>query len=97
MKNQEYVLRSPTPVRRTALVLINRKKITCNRAGFVVTVYQRMKLKESKIKDKYLYLGWESKYLWNMKVKLIAIVVVAFLTVTKGLEKKDDENGVLKK
>ena len=45
----------------------------------------RVKLKESKKKDKYLDLARELKKLWNMKVTIIPIVIRAFGTVTKGL------------
>ena len=37
--------------------------------------------------DKYLDLARELKKLWNMKVKVIPIVVGAHGTVPKGLEK----------
>ena len=46
-----------------------------------------MKLKECEKKDKYLDLGRELKKLWNMKVTIIPIVIGAFGTVTKGLQK----------
>ena len=47
----------------------------------------RIKLKESEKKDKYLNLASELEKLWNMKVKIIPIVVGAFGTVSKGLLK----------
>ena len=46
-----------------------------------------IKLKESEKKDKYLDLARELKKLWNMKVTIMPIVIGAFGTVTKGLEK----------
>ena len=55
----------------------------------------RINLKESKKKDKYLYLAKELKKLWNMKVTIVPIVIGAFGTITKGWLKgqKDLEIG----
>ena len=47
----------------------------------------RIKLKESKRKDKYLDLARELRKLWNMKVTIIPIVMDAFSIITKGLLK----------
>ena len=46
---------------------------------------QKVKLKESEKKDKYLHLARELKNLWNMKVTVIPIVIGALVTVTKSL------------
>ena len=58
-----------------------KKQWTCRLVDFVVPADHRVKLKESKKKDKYLDLGRELKKLWNMKVTTIPIVII----VTKGL------------
>ena len=47
-----------------------------------------MKIKESEKKDKYLGLIRELNNLWNMRVVVVAIVIVAFGTVPKGSEKE---------
>ena len=52
---------------------------------FAVLADHRVKLKESKKKDKYLDLAWEQKKIWNMKVMVIPIVIGALSTATKGL------------
>ena len=44
-------------------------------------------MKECEKKDKYLDLARELKKLWNMKVRIIPILIGAFGTVTKGLQK----------
>ena len=62
-----------------------QKKRTCRIVDFAVLADHRIKLKESKKKDKDLNLARESKKLWNIKVKLIPIVIGALGTVTKGL------------
>ena len=54
---------------------------------FAVPADQRIKLKECEKRDKYLDHARELKKLWNMKLKIIPIVVGAFGTVTKGLLK----------
>ena len=52
---------------------------------FAVPDDNRINLKESEKKDKYLDLVREMKKLWNMKVTIIPIVIGAFGTITKGL------------
>ena len=64
-----------------------QKKRTCKIVDFTLPADHRIKLKESKKKDKYLDLARELKKMWNMQVIIIAIVIGAFGTVTKGLLK----------
>ena len=85
--------------RRSDLIIIKKKKkkkkkkrkkekkSTCSIVGFAVLADHRVKLKESEKKDKYLYLAWESKKPWNMKVTVIPVVIGALGAVTKGLVK----------
>ena len=47
----------------------------------------KVKIKESKKRDKYLDLVRELKMLWNMKVTVIPIVVGALGAIPKGLIK----------
>ena len=75
------------PARRPDLVLINKKERTCQLVDFAVPADHRVKLKENEKIDKYLDLARELKKLWNMKVKVIPIVVGALGTVPKGLER----------
>ena len=74
------------PARRPDLI-INKKKRTCKIVDFAAPADHRIKLKESKKKDKYFDLARELKKLWNMLVTIIPIVIGAFGTVTKGLQK----------
>ena len=46
---------------------------------------KKKKEKASEKKDKYLDLARELKKLWNMKVKIVPIVIGALGTITKGL------------
>ena len=68
--------------------LINKKKRTCHQVDFAVPIDYRLKVKVSEKLDKYLNLARELKKLCNMKVMMIPIVVGAFGTVPKGLEKR---------
>ena len=73
--------------RRQHITDINKKKRTCEMMDFAVPADYRMKLKESKKKDKNLDLAREfKKKIWNMKVMIIPIVISAFGTVTWKLE-----------
>ena len=60
--------------------------------NFAVLVDHRLKLKESKKRDKYLNLARELKKLWNIKVMVILIVKGTLGTVTKriGIESDGD-------
>ncbi len=60
-------------------------KKTCRKADFAIPADNRVKLKESEKRDKYLDLARELKKLGNMKVKMIPIVISALGTITKGL------------
>ena len=53
--------------------------------NFAVPADHRVKLKESKKRDKYLDLTRELKKLWNMKMMVIQIVIGVLGTVTKGM------------
>ena len=72
-------------VRRPDLVIVNKKKRTCWIVNFVLPADQRIKLKDSEKRDKYVDLAREQKTLWNMKVTVISNVIDALSTVTKGL------------
>ena len=61
---------------------------------FAVPADHRVKMKENEKMDKPLDLARERKKLWNMKVKVIPIVVGAFGTVPKSFEKRLEEVGI---
>ena len=65
-------------------IIINNndnKKRTYKIVDFAVPVDNRIKLKGSEKKNKYLDLARQLKKLWNMKVEIIPIVIDAFGTV----------------
>ena len=69
------------------IIIKKKKKKICKIVDFAIPADHRIKLKEREKRDKYLDLARELKKLWNMKVTIIPIVIVAFGTVTKGLLK----------
>ena len=60
-----------------------KKKKICKIVDFAVPADHRIKLKECEKKDKYIDLARELKKVWNMKVRIVPIVIGAFGTVTK--------------
>ena len=82
------------PARRPALIIINKKKKKkkiCKIVDFAVLDDNRINLKESEKKDKYLDLARELKKLWNMKVTIVPNVIGALGTITKGLLKGPED------
>ena len=73
---------------RPDLMIINKKKKgICKIIDFAPPADNRIKLKESEKKDKYLDLARDLKKLWNMKITIVPNVIGVFGTVTKGLLK----------
>ena len=54
-----------------------KKKRICKIVDFAVLDDHRIKLKECEKKDKYLDFARELKKLWNMKVTIVPIVILA--------------------
>ena len=77
-----------TSAKRRDKMLINEKKIICLLVDFAILTDNKVKMKESKKIDKYLDLGKNLEKLWNMKVTVTPIVIDAFETVPKSLEKR---------
>ena len=76
---------------RPDLVLIDKKKRTCHLVDFAVPADHRVKMKESEKINKSLDLARELRKLWNMKVKIVPIVIGALGTISKALEKNLSE------
>ena len=60
---------------------------------FVVSADHRVKLKESEKKDKYQDLATELKKLWNIKVRIILIVIDAFWYCHQRIIKESGGHG----
>ena len=72
-------------------IIIYKEKRICKIVAFAVLADNRIKLKESEKKDKYLNLARELKKLRNTKVTIISIVIGVFGTVTKELLKGPED------
>ena len=55
---------------------------------FVIPVDHRVKIKERKKRNKFLYLVKEVRKLWNIKVTMIIIVIVALRAVSKCFKRR---------
>ena len=55
------------PSRRPDLLIIMKKKRTCDLEDFAVSVVHRMKIKANEKTENYLDLGWELRKLWIMR------------------------------
>ena len=66
------------------LVIVNKKKRTCRIGNLAVPADHRLKIKESKKRDKYQELARElKKKLWNMMLTVIPILIGALGTISK--------------
>ena len=74
------------PVRRPDLKITNKEKRTWRIVDFAVPVERWAKIKENETRNKYLDLAWT-----NMKVTVIAIIIGALGTISKGLERGVEE------
>ena len=64
-----------------------KKNRICKIVDLAVPADDRINLRESEKKDKYLDLAREIKKMWNMKVTIVPIVIGALGTITKRLLK----------
>ena len=61
--------------------MIDKKRKTCHLVDFAVPADHRVKMKESEKINKYLDLARELRTLWNMRVKVVPIVIGALGTI----------------
>ena len=73
-------------MRRSDLEIINKKQNTCCLVDLAILVNHKVKIKESKKRNKYCDLARELKKLLNMKVMVIPIIIGALGTIPKFLE-----------
>ena len=78
------------PARKPNLVLINKKKRSCQVVDYSVPAYHRANMKESEKIDQYLDLASRQKKLWDMRVAMIPVVIGPLGTVPKDLEKRQE-------
>ena len=80
-----YINGSPNLGQKTRPYNNQQKKRIYKIIDFAVPADHKLKLKECGLRDKYLDLTRELKKLWNMKVKIIPLVIGAIGKVAKGL------------
>ena len=72
------------PARRLDLEIVNKIKRTCLIVDVSVPADHRVKQEEVEKRDRYLDLVRGLKKLWNIKVKVIKIVIEALVKIPKG-------------
>ena len=85
VRNRQIMVVGKTLIMIISLEIANKKKRTWQIVRFAILADHRVKLKESKKRDKYVDFSREVKKFWTMKVTVIPIVIGALGTVTKGL------------
>ena len=80
--------------RRPDIVVIDKQEKKCQIIDVAIPVDGRIDKKEEEKIEKYQELGREIKKLWNLKVKVIPIVVGALGSVTERLNEYLSEMGV---
>ena len=80
--------------RRPDLVIINKQDRMCQIVDFAVPYDSRVNLKETEKITKYQDLARELQKLWNMRVKVIPIIIGALGTTPKKLEQRLMELGI---
>ena len=75
--------------RRPDLIIINNKKENFQNCRLCCPGWPQNKTERKR--DKYLDLARELKKVWNMQLTIIPIIIGAFGTVTKGLQKGLDD------
>ena len=76
------------------MVVVDRNKKTCNIIDIAVPGDGGIVQKEKEKVEKYQYLRREVARLWNVKAKVVPIVVGALGAVTPNLAKQPDAIGV---
>ena len=69
--------------RRSDLVLVDKKERSCKIIDFVVPADSRIEEKEKDKIEKYQDLGRELQKIWNVKVKIILLVVGSLGAIPK--------------
>ena len=80
--------------RRPDLVVVDEKKITCKIVDFAVPGDSRIKEKEKEKIEKYQDLRRELQKIWNVKVKIIPLVVSSVGAIPKQFGNRLKEIGI---
>ena len=80
--------------RRSDLILIKKKEKNCIIVDFAIPYDTRIEPKEKEKVDKYQDLKRELQKLWDMRVKVVPIVIGALGTLSKEIKKRAKELGI---
>ena len=80
--------------RRPDLVVVDKKKRTCKIVDFAVPGDSRIKEKEKEKIEKYQDLRRELQKIWNVKVKIIPLVVSSLGAIPKQFGNRLKEIGI---
>ena len=79
---------------RSDLVLVDKKERICKIIGFAVPGDSRIEEKEKDKIEKYQDLGRELQKIWNVKVKIIPLVLGSLGTIPKQFSNRLKEIGI---
>ena len=80
--------------RRPDLILIKKEENNCIIVDFAIPYDTRIEQKEKEKVEKYQDLKRELQKLWNMKVKVVPIVIGALGTPPKDIKRRVEELGI---
>ena len=80
--------------RRPDLVVVDKKERTCKIIDFAVPGDSRIEEKEKEKIEKYQDLGRELKKLWNVRMKIIPLVVGSLGAIPKQFDKRLKDIGI---
>ena len=80
--------------RRPDVILIDKEKKECKIIDFAIPYDSRVNAKEMEKIEKYQDLAREVQKLWNMRTKVIPIVIGALGTTPKKLSRRLDDLGI---
>ena len=80
--------------RRPDIVLVNKQERTCQLIDVACPVDRKVVEKEEEKIEKYRDLAREVAKLWNVRVKIIPVVIGALGTIPNDLEERINEMGI---
>ena len=78
----------------TVLVVVDKRRRNCKFIDFAVLEDSRIEEKEKEKMKKYQDLRKELQMIWNVRVKIIPLVVCSLGAIPKQFSKRLEENGI---
>ena len=79
---------------RPDLVVVDKNRRTCKIIDFAVPDDSRIEEKEKEKTEKYQDLRWELQKIWNVRVKIVPLVVCSLGTIPKHFGNRLLETGI---